>query len=189
MLEKYGSYQNKWQIHMGREGRLCGWKGIGCVRNVPSDSHRGLLTENTRQFCSGCLYHPSYPSTQCVTAPEQRWWKVIQAPDPVTHQSCLELPISRQGLANCTTFGMAEFFILTSSGCPCYEKAGIDLKLECFASKSTSYSSQGCQWPFKTFVPQFLTCNPWITPWPSWRDIARLKCKHLPRARKPGLKC
>lgn len=68
---------------MGKEGCLCGWKGIGCVRNVPSDSHQGLLTENTRRFYSGGLYHLSYLSTQCKSLPQSngdgRWYRP-QAP-------------------------------------------------------------------------------------------------------------
>lgn len=31
MLEKYHSYRNKWQRGIGKEGCLCGWKGIGSV--------------------------------------------------------------------------------------------------------------------------------------------------------------
>lgn len=145
---------------MGKEGCLCGCKGIGCVRNVPSDSHQGLLTENTRRFYSGGLYHLSYLSTQCKSLPRAMVMEGGTGPRP---QSCLEFPISRQKLANCITVGMAEFVILISSCWPCYERAVTHLKLECFASKSTSHSSQRCQWPFKTFVPQFPTCNPWTT--------------------------
>lgn len=127
---------NKWQIHKGKEGCLCGWKGIGCVRNVPSDSHQGLLTENTRRLCNGCLYCLSYPSTSVSPCPRAVVMEGDTGPKSCDPSVLLELPMPRRELANCTAAGMAEFFILISSCWPCYKRAGRDLKLECFTSKS-----------------------------------------------------
>lgn len=140
-----------WQLpkqvrHTHGEGRMSLWleRNWLCTLWFSSRSldrkHQAILQW---LFVSSVL--PKHPVW--VTAPEQCSWKVIEAPDPVTHQPCLEPPISRQELANCTNVGMAEFFILVSSCWPCYKRAGTDLKLECFASKSTSHSSQGCQQP------------------------------------------
>lgn len=99
MLETYHSYRNKQQRGTGKEGCLCGWKGIGSVRSASSGSCRGLLTDNIGQFCDGCLYRlslPEHPALPAATAPEQQCWKVIEAQAPATHQSCLELPVSME---------------------------------------------------------------------------------------------
>lgn len=124
MLEKYKSYQNKWQACRRKEGCLCGWKGIGSVRNVSSALCWGLLTDNTGQFCDGSLYrlslpeHPALPAVTAQSNNDGRWYR----PQPLqqTNQLCSELATAVQKLANCATAGMAVSFIPVSSCWPCY---------------------------------------------------------------------
>lgn len=147
---------------MGKEGCLCGWKGIGCVGNVPSDSHQGLLTENTRRFCNGCLYFLSYLSTSVSPCPRAMVMEGDTGPRSCDPSVLLELPIPRKELANCTAAGMAEFLILTLPAGPVTRGLAETWSWNAL-HLNPSHSSQGCQWPFKTFVPQLPTCNPWIT--------------------------
>lgn len=163
MLEKYHSYWNKWQRGIGKEGCLCGWKGIGSVEMYLL-GHVKVSWQTTpgNSVMAVCIVCP-YLSTQQSLPQSNSDGRWLQAPAPETHQSCLEFPVSVQKLAKCATVGVAESFILVSSCWLCYRRAARDLRLGCLTSGSTSHSCQRSQRPFKTFVSQFPTCNPWIT--------------------------